>query len=194
MHVPTPLPTHARLDRLGHPAVGRSSGLSLVELLIVLVVLTISVGMLTSTVTSTSHVAPLQRENALASEAARTVFETMRTQPFEQLFALYNEDPSDDPDGPGSAPGPWIQVQGLIPADVAAPAVGRIRFPTIDGQLRQDVEDVLLGMPRDLTGNGEVNDQNVADRYIILPVEIELEWQSTVGPRSLRLHTMFIAP
>jgi hypothetical protein len=164
----------------------------MVELLIVLVVLTISVGMLTSTVTSTSHVAPLQRENALASEAARTVFETMRMQPFEQLFALYNEDPDDDPDGSGTAPGPWIDVPGLVPADVAAPAVGRLRFPTRDGELREDIEDVLLGMPRDLTGNGEVGDRDVSTNYLILPVEIELEWQSTVGPRSLRLHTMFI--
>jgi type II secretory pathway pseudopilin PulG len=175
-------------------AVRRRAGVTMVELLIVLVVMTIAVGMLSGTLTSTSRIAPLQRENALAVLAARSQFETMRAQPFALLFALYNDAAADDPSGPGTAPGPGFAVPGLTPPDGEGAFVGRVVFPGDGTALREDADMPLLGMPRDLDGDGAIGATNVAGSYRILPVELHLRWQSSSGPRELRLHTMFVSP
>ncbi len=166
----------------------------MLELSIALVVMTVAIGMLSGTLTSTSRVAPLQRESALAALAARSQLEMMRAEPFGELFARYNDTGDDDPSGPDTAPGSLFRVLGLRSPDGVDGFVGRIRFPGDGVELREDVVRIELGMPRDLTGNGTIAAVDVANDYTLLPVEIELRWESLSGVRSMRLHTMFISP
>lgn len=184
--------THSADRRIASVPASRA-GMTLIELMIVLVVMTIAVGMLSGTLTSTSRVAPLQRENALAALAARSQFETMRSQSFSQLFALYNSDATDDPDGVGTAPGAGFAVAGLSPPD-GEEFVGRVVFPGDGNDLKENVDMPLLGMPRDLDGDGAIGEADVSGSYRILPVEVHMRWKSLAGPREMRLHTMFISP
>lgn len=60
-------------------------------------------------------------------------------------------------------------------------------------QLREDVEDPELGMPRDLNGDGILTPRDRSEDYQLLPVRVTVEWQSETGPREVTLHTM-LAP
>ena len=158
----------------------------------VLVVLTVAVGMLSSTMVSTARLRPIQRETALASEAARAQLETMRARPFDELFALYNADPADDPGGAGTAPGAAFAVPALDPQTGDEDGlVGVVRMPAAAAPLREDAADASLGLPRDLDADGELDGADHAGDYEILPVEIRLEWKGAAGPQDLVIYTMF---
>jgi len=189
------MPSLHRLSRPLHRRPrGPRDGLTVLELTIALVVMTIAVGMLSGTMSSTSRVAPLQRESALAAMAARSQLEAMRAQPFRELFALYNDVAADDPGGAGTAPGSGFRVAGLRSPDGPQGFVGEVRFPGDGATLREDVEWVQLGMPRDLNRDDVVGDLDVSGSYFLLPVEVHMRWESMAGVRELRLHTMFISP
>jgi hypothetical protein len=83
--------------------------------------------------------------------------------------------------------------------DPVAPGgfVGRVEFPTIESQLREDVNDDSLTMPRDLNGDGVVDALDHSVDRILLPVKVTVEWKpagSVSGPTSRRklvFYTMF---
>jgi hypothetical protein len=56
-------------------------------------------------------------------------------------------------------------------------------------ELREDLVDASLGMPRDLDGDNVIDDQDHALDYLILPVRIELEWLSSSGVRRFTITT-----
>jgi prepilin-type N-terminal cleavage/methylation domain-containing protein len=110
----------------------RRAGVTLLELIVVMAVLTVAVTMFTSMVVHTTRQRGINRENAIASNAARTIVELMRNRDFSAVFALYNGDPSDDPGGPGTAPGNLFAVPGLTPlANDADGIAGEIHLPVI---------------------------------------------------------------
>jgi prepilin-type N-terminal cleavage/methylation domain-containing protein len=171
-------------------------GITLIEMLMVVTVLTVAMSMLVRTLVSAAKLEPVLDENETAAEAARSQIEAMRNHPFAEVFARYDDDILDDPGGPGSAPGSRFHVPELEPL---APGgfVGHVEFPTIEGQLREDVNDDSLTMPRDLNGDGVVDSLNHAGDRILLPVKVVVEWKpagSQTGPgarRKLVFYTMF---
>ncbi|HUG35725.1 MAG TPA: prepilin-type N-terminal cleavage/methylation domain-containing protein [Candidatus Limnocylindrales bacterium] len=166
-------------------------GFSLVELMVVLVVLTVTMGMFSSTLLSTARQGSHKRETAIAAEAVRRQIEVMRSRPLAELFALYDGDPANDPGGPGTAPGAGFAVPGLALREGDADGLaGEIVFPALAGELREDVEDDSLGMPRDLNADGEIDALDHAGDYLILPVLIRVQWQGPSGPREFRMYTM----
>lgn len=56
-------------------------------------------------------------------------------------------------------------------------------------ELREDLEDASLGMPRDLNGDNVIDDKDHAHDYLILPVRVELEWESSSGVRRFSITT-----
>jgi type II secretory pathway pseudopilin PulG len=148
-----------------------------------------------SVMLSTSTLAQINRENTLAYEAARGFAEQMQTNwPFELVFAVYNEDPEDDPTT-GQAPGSTFQIvnsaYGYTQSSLSFAATGIIRFPVdTPGELREDVVDHTLGMPRDLNGDGIINADSRSSDYVLLPVSIQLSWQGVTGARSLTFRTL----
>ena len=119
----------------------------------------------------------------------------MRAQPFDQVYALYNADPADDPLGPGTAPGAGFAVPGLsaVPGD-ADGLVGLVVFPEVGGELREDSADADLGMPRDLDLDGAVDDVDHSGNYGVLPVLVRVEWRGKGPARRLDLFTTLMAP
>lgn len=169
-----------------------SAGFTLIELSVVMFVMTVAVSMLASTMISAGRLGPLRRERALATDAARTMLETIRSETFSERFALFNVDPDDDPAGIGTAPGCHFDVEGLPPqADDADGRVGRVRFSADAAPLREDVADDDLGFPRDLNADGVVDADDHASDYVILPVEVEIRWQGTSGPMEISIPVMY---
>jgi len=132
-----------------------------------------------------------------ASQAVREVLETMRNEELEDIFALYNADPLDDPAGPGTAPGWRFDIEGFDPIEASPDQmVGTISFPTITpvggvAQLREDTVDEDLGMPRDLSGDSIIDDKDHALDYVILPIKVEVDWLGRYGARHVEFFTMF---
>lgn len=170
-------------------------GYTFVELMIGMTILLVSILILSSVVGSLAQQRAVNRETSLAVTAARNVLETLRSQEFSEVYALYNADPADDPLGAGSAPGQRFEVPGLNDApDAVGGMDGEILFPTaldpLEGlQLREDVELPALGLPRDLSGDNVVGDQDISERYFILPVQVRVRWRSPSGPRQYEMAT-----
>ena len=166
-------------------------GLTAIELMVVMTILLVAISAFSGTVASAFNQRGVNRENAIAATAAGNLLETMRDQDFAQLFALYNEDPADDPGGAGSAPGNRFAVDGLDPAPGAVGgAIGEVIFPTVAGELREDVADDRLGMPRDLDGDHVIDSADHAGDYFRLPVAIRLRWTGKAGVREMTVHSM----
>jgi prepilin-type N-terminal cleavage/methylation domain-containing protein len=168
----------------------RRRGFSFVELVVAIAILTVALGSLASAVVATSSLNRANREVQLAAAAAQSAIERIRAARFEDAFALFNDDPADDPvSAPGepAAPGSSFEVPGLAGPGVMA---GRIVFPTVDGELREDVELAKLGLPRDLSGDREVDSDDHAHDYQILPVQVRITWSGTAGMRTLDVYTL----
>jgi len=171
----------------------------MVEVLIVMVILVVAATIFTITVASVARQRSINRESVIAAEAARGVIEDMRNADFREVYAMYNADPDDDPGGAGSSPGNRLAVAGLAPrpgspdgfvCEVTLPAlnVGTVASP--DWQLREDIADPGLGMPRDLNGDSIVGTEDRSTDYRRLPVRIELQWSGATGRREFQMSTL----
>jgi len=81
--------------------------------MIVLTVLVVVAGLFSRMVVATADLRGVNRENAVAAEAARSKLEEIRNTPFRDIFLLYNPDPADDPGGVGTGPGNLFAVREL---------------------------------------------------------------------------------
>lgn len=134
------------------PRGGCRAGVSLVEVLVAMTILTIAFGMYASTVFSTKVQRAILRENAIAAEAARNMLEEIADQEFDAIFALYNETPTDDPGGEGTAPGCRFDVPGLDAWDGAGDGwAGEIVFPALrEGEKPGDREKIQATYEQEL--------------------------------------------
>ena len=176
-----------------HSSAHRRGGSSLIEVMVVLAILSIAGAIFTQTMTVSRRLDPVGAETAMAGEGARTQLEKMHNHPFRDVFPLFNDDPNDDPGGPGTAPGSRFQVEGLVPTTPGG-FVGQVLFPTVGSQLRENVTDADLCLPRDLNGDSLIDDRNHAADCIILPMRVRLTWKSHTGhanQRTLTLYGMF---
>ena len=106
-------------------------GTTMIELMIVMAVVVIAAGIFSRMVIATSKLRQINRENALAADAARVVVEQMRNERFSELFALYNPDPDDDPGGIGTGPGNLFAVERLeLLSDSATGFQGEVILPS----------------------------------------------------------------
>ncbi len=188
MRMPPPLsrPLHRR-------------GMTLVEVMVAIVILTVSVYMLTSTVTAAIGHSNATRERGLAVDATMNLFERMRAESFEELYARYNSDPNDDPDGAGTAPGKYFNVEGLdLQEGDLDGFVGEVLLPVVETKqglpaLRENSDLPEFGLPRDLNGDLMIDGRNHAEDYIILPVKVRIAWKGGTGNRTFEMSTMFSA-
>ena len=174
-----------RGNHLGPVPTGRAgnrSGFTLLELVIVAGVLLFALLMFTQTMGSSMALTGVNRETSLASEGARDALERLQGEDFALLFANH-------------AASAGFAVPGLDPLDDDADGlVGEFRFPSVSGaagpELREDVVDERLGMPRDLNGDGVVDALDHRNDYRLLPVAVTLRWKGQSGPRTLELETL----
>ena len=166
------------------------AGFGILEILVAVTVFLVAFGALTTSLVTSSRLVHGNRESTLALEAARSAIARLRGAPFAEVFARFNDDPGDDPEGYGTAPGRSFAVRGLDPRRGDEDGLcGEILFPGDALTLREDVEDAGLGMPRDLDGDGAVDEEDHADEYLVLPVRVRVDWRGSSGPRRLELVT-----
>ena len=114
--------------------------------------------------------------------------------PFSEVVRAHNADPTDDPDGPGTAPGDRFVIEGLTPPQEGE-SHGTIEFfldeTTANGASLGEPAFTFtrhLGLPRDLDGDGDALDADVSDRYRILPIRVTVRWISPAGSRGFLLY------
>jgi hypothetical protein len=59
-------------------------------------------------------------------------------------------------------------------------------------QLREDVVDPEMGMPRDLSGDSVVDSADHALDYMLLPVRVTIEWQGVTGRRRFQMFSLLV--
>ena len=169
-------------------------GLTLLELVLSFGVFLVgSLGFLQAIVLATKT-GQVNRESAVATAAARQAIEALQAATFEEAYWRFNSDPGDDP-ATGVSPGSGIDVPGLkaLPGDPDGLA-GEILFPTVSAggplELREDVQNAAMGMPRDLNGDGAIDSANHKDDYRLLPVIVRFRWVGASGPASMEFRTL----
>ena len=172
--------------RMKAPRCSSQAGMSLIEVMVSVVVLVVAVGTSLGSMTTFNDLAESDRELAIAYTEAERAIEKIRNEDFANIFATYNQDSGDDP--PGADAGPSFDVEGLEGHDGGS--AGSIVFPVDpddSGYLREDLVLPLLGLPRDLNGDGVIDSANHATDHIILPMFVRLDWTGASGNRSIQL-------
>lgn len=161
----------------------RDAGFGLVDFVIAATVLSVGIGAIGVTLATTVSMRKTVRETRLATNAAQSVVESIQGETFAEVFARFNHNPKDDPAN-GRSPGARFAVTGLNlrPGD-ADGSVGEVEFPVIGTALREDVVNAELGMPRDLNGDGKIDDQDHSGDYVVLPFRVRVEWTGATGER-----------
>jgi hypothetical protein len=172
----------------------RRGGFTIVEVCVSTCVLAIAVsGMIGSLVAATA-LRRVTNESALAERAAARVIEEMHGRPFADVFRAYNGWAGDDLGLTGGPAASAFAVQGLDvqPGD-ADGLCGEVTFPALDVagvlQLREDLDDAALGLPRDLNLDGLVDDLDHAADHLVLPVRVRIRWRGVSGDRQLDVET-----
>ncbi len=183
------LPNHIAAGPVARPT-RRRAGFTIIELAIAIAVLVIAAGALTTSFVATTSLGRMSRAQALAADAAQSAMEAMRGENFSEIFARFNADPGDDPVF-GASPGNTFTVRGLDP-QAADPdgIVGLILMPVNGLQLREDVVDAALGMPRDLNDDALIDALDHAGNYTMLPVRVRVEWTGSAGDLAIEFITV----
>ncbi|MFT4540763.1 MAG: prepilin-type N-terminal cleavage/methylation domain-containing protein [Planctomycetota bacterium] len=158
----------------------RTAGFSLIEVLIAITVFAVSIGAVGTTLVATTALSKTSNEISEAVESACSLLEQVRAEEFQDIFATYNDSGADDIDGVDTAPGSSFDVDGKSPW-VGSVSVGEVIFPGDGIELREDFVDRELGMPRDLNGDGVIDDLNHASDYTILPLRVRVRWSGKSG-------------
>lgn len=142
-------------------------------------------------ITSSDMLAASTKETTFAMNAARQAIDSLIAWPdISEVFKDHNESTEDDSP---NAEGPNFRIFGLSPqCQDPDGMVGKFIFPEIGGALREDINNPVLGMPRDLNGDGVIDSDDHSDDFVILPVLVRIEWKGRKGDRNFELMT-FIA-
>jgi hypothetical protein len=166
---------------------GNAQGHSLAELVIALTVFTVGSGGMILCHLGAQGLSETNRETEMAVGAALSAVDQVRSVPFAEAFARFNGTDADDL--AGSCPGSSFDIVGLeaIAGDPDG-LPGQILFPGDGTLLSEAVDDAALGMPRDLNGDADKDDE-LAAGYIVLPVKVRVEWAGASGERRMEIVT-----
>lgn len=168
-------------------------GGSIVELVVAVAVIMAGLLAFSRAMTESLALGAQNRQTALATAAAQGIVEELYAADIGRVFALYNDEPDDDPDGSGTAPGARFTAAGLLARPQDNGWQGKIFFPTKDGspsELREDLIDSKLRVPLDLNLDGGLDDLDHSGDYRILPVLIRVAWQDGRDERELEVTTI----
>ena len=181
-------------SRVRTPVSRGCRGLTLIEITITLaIIVSVMLGFCQALLGS-MNASRANRETAVATDAARQMIETLQAADFEALFATNNSVAGDDPEGLPARLAAF-EVPGLNPRQNDADGLcGEILLPEITeggvSELREDLEDRALTMPRDLNGDGLIDSLDHSGDYAILPVVIRIDWRGPTGPSRVQFKTI----
>lgn len=165
-----------------------NGGFSLIEVVLSVSLFAMAAGAASSAFLGSSALSRSNLETAVAVDAAQSAVDAMRSVEFGQVFALFNGTEADGqhPDWPAEG----FDVPGLQarPEDPDG-RVGRIEFPGDGVRVFENIADRDLGLPRDLDGDGGIDQDDHAGDYRVLPVRVWIEWTGHSGDRSMSFVT-----
>lgn len=170
-------------------------GFTVVEVMIAVVVGTVATYILSASVTAAVMSTASRQQRVVAAEGAVNCMEQIRSMPMALVFALFNDDPSDDPDGEGTGRGPFFDVEGLSPVldEQGEPRpTGRVLLPGDGAVLDETLDQPQFGLPRDLDGDLEVLPGDCSSDYLVLPVTVRIEWRTKLGDRTMEVSTLLV--
>jgi prepilin-type N-terminal cleavage/methylation domain-containing protein len=147
---------------------GRSSGFTLLEAMTALAILTVGLLGVASGFVSNSWAQEDTKESIVVMRALRRTAEEIRAAPFAEIAAMYSNYRFNVPD-----------VQGA-----------RGRVTVFLNEADASPEARLLGLPRDLDGDGVTAASNVAAGYFLLPISIEVNWAGRSGQKRKALQIL----
>lgn len=166
------------------------AGFSLFEILVASAVLAVAACAVTAAMIHGMAVGAMNTETQEAQETARKVLEQLSAVPVREVFARYNTNPLDDPSGPQTAVGNVVTLVSssgkTLDAEIIFPNAGDV------SEIREDVQDPVLGLPRDLNADSVVDDQDHSVDYVMLPVRVRVTWRGVSGERSLDICSVLL--
>ena len=170
------------------------TGITLVELLIAGTILAVAACGLSAVLVNSMTTSAVNKETAQARTAARQLLEQLQNIPVSDVYATFNAVTADDPLGEGTAPGSVFKIETKPAAIQVSSMTGEIIFPEDGnaGVLREDVTDSLLGMPRDLNGDGVIDQENHAKDFLVLPVKVRVRWHGVTGDRTIVMCSLLL--
>ena len=173
---------------------GGESGFTLIEVLMAGSFLALAACGMSAVLAGSMSMAAVNKETAQARTAAQRMLEELQNVPTSDIFATFNNIVEDDPLGQSTAPGSLFAIKTKPAAIQVSNMTGEIFFPEAPqtGELREDLRDETLGMPRDLNGDGEIDNLDHAKDYLFLPVRIRISWDGLAGHRTYELHTVIL--
>lgn len=175
------------------------AGFTLLEVMFATAVLAIAISGAASAMLSAIQLDRVNRETSIATQEARRILEQAQDRNFDELWALYNRDPADDPPAAvaaGTVPGWTFPVPGLTPQEGDLDGfAGEVMMPAVQNvvgvwELREDVVDVALGMPMDLNGDTIPDLLDHSGDYRIIPMRARVQWRGVSGNRTVDLVTI----
>jgi type II secretory pathway pseudopilin PulG len=160
-------------------AMKKRQGLSLVEVIVSLAILTTLILALLSMMSTAARLDSATRERTVALNALREMAEAMRAYDFGDLYAAY---------GPTGTFGNTFPIAEL--ADETGADVGTITFLIDETDSSYDAQQ--FNMPRDLDGDGNATDVDVGTSatYILLPAKLTATWTGMGGRQTLNLYVL----
>jgi Tfp pilus assembly protein PilV len=166
------------------------AGFTVLEMALATVTLMVGIMSISAATLRMHQLSRQNREKSLAYNAVHGVAERVNsasaiaaTEPttwVETILAAY---------GPGGAAGDGFDVLGLT-AEVGAERVGTIQI-VIDETMTDEDLGIVMGMPRDLNGDGDALDVDVSADANMLPVIITARWRNK-GVNAFIKHPLYI--
>lgn len=151
-------------------------GLTLLEVLVAIVVLVIAVCGLYMSYLNSLVLEDLTRQSTIASDFARQKLEQIQSSgDFSDIFE--------------SNLNATFDVPGLKRIDDTVP-VGKVLFPVVGTALHEDTTDSDWNMPRDLNGDKKIDANDHTTDYMLLPINVRIDWQGPAGPVFVELKTL----
>ena len=145
----------------------RSQGFSLLEVLIGVIFAATALLGLGGAFISNQRAHETCLDQTLVTHAFRHVAETIRATPFEEAVKYH---------------GHTFTIDELK-------ARGRVTMFFDETDSSEDAKK--LGFPRDLNGDGAATNVDVSASYTLIPIKIELEWDTIRGLETTSLYTFF---
>jgi len=145
----------------------RCAGFTLLEVMITLVVFIVAFGGLSALLVLNVQSISQVRERSLVVHSLRETAEKVRSAPFKEIVLDYQSYPF---------------AIGEINA------TGTVQLFLNETEVSQDSQ--VLGLPRDLDGDGLVQSTDVSATYTLLPVKIEVSWTAQNGPETEALYML----
>lgn len=168
----------------------QEAGFTVLEMALATVTLMVGIMSISAATLRMHQLSRQNREKALAYNAVHGVAERINSASaiaaltpetwVETVIGAY---------GPGGTIGDEFDVLGLTPGEGQA-AVGKIQIIT-DETITDDELGTVMGMPRDLNGDGDANDIDVSGSATMLPVLVTVTWRNK-GVDAFMKHPLYI--